>query len=317
MSRPGLGLGILLWSQGTGWPAFAAAAARVEALGYDHLWTWDHVLPIFGHPRQPILEGWTALAGLAAMTARVRLGLLVTANTFRNPALVAKMATTVDHISGGRCSLGLGGAWFALEHEAYGIDFGSGPGERLDRLDEAASLVRRLLDGESVEHAGARYRARSLQLDPPAMGGRIPLVIGGLGERKTLRTVARYADMWNAFGDAALLRHKAEVLRERCAEVGRDPATIELSVACKPFIRDTEAAARRALGETLARNHVPVADVAEDASFWVGTPRQLADNMLELREAGFGTFIGELAAPYDDETLERLSGEVRPLVAAG
>jgi alkanesulfonate monooxygenase SsuD/methylene tetrahydromethanopterin reductase-like flavin-dependent oxidoreductase (luciferase family) len=312
-----VGLGILLWSQGTGWPGFAVAATRVEALGYDHLWTWDHLLPIFGHPRQPILEGWTALAALAATTARVRLGLLVTANTFRNPALVAKMATTVDHISGGRCTLGLGGAWFALEHEAYGIDFGSGPGERLDRLDEAASLLRRLLDGEPVDHTGPQYRTRSLQLDPPPRDGRIPLVIGGLGEHKTLRTVARYADMWNAFGHPALLRRKAEVLRARCDEVGRDPGTIELSVACKPFIRDSEGAARRAFGETLARNHVDAADVAEDASFWVGTPRQLADRMLELREGGFDTFIGEMAAPYDDETLERFAGEVRPLVAAG
>ena len=127
---PDLKLGILLWSQATEWPPFLEAARRVDQLGYDHLWTWDHLHPIFGATDQPIFEGWTTLGAWAAATERVRLGLMVGANTFRNPALVAKMATTLDHISGGRAILGIGGAWFEEEHEDFGIEFGSGFPER-------------------------------------------------------------------------------------------------------------------------------------------------------------------------------------------
>src|SRR3989337_586102 len=130
-------LGILLWSQATDWDAFERAAIRIDELGYEHLWTWDHVYAIFGDPYQPIFEGYTALAALAMATQRIRLGLFVGANTFRNPGLAAKCATTIDHISGGRAIMGIGGAWFELEHTAFGIDFGSSPGERLNRLAEA------------------------------------------------------------------------------------------------------------------------------------------------------------------------------------
>ena len=316
MSRADLELGILLWSQSADWSSFHAAAKQVDALGYDHLWTWDHLLPIFGELEQPIFEGWTALAALAAGTQHARLGLLVAANTFRNPTLLAKMAVTVDHISGGRAILGLGGAWFEAEHDAYGIDFAGGVGARLDRLDEAAGLLRRLLAGERVDHAGVKYRSRGLKLDPPPVSTRLPLMIGGVGERKTLRTVARYADMWNAFGDDAVLRHKADVLRERCAEVGRDPAAIRFSVACKPLIRDSRADAGRALERIMAANRVTMADVVDDRSFWVGEPEALAQRMIGLRAAGFDTFIGEMPAPYDPETLERWISEVKPMVQA-
>src|SRR5918999_6568085 len=130
-------LGILLWNQATDWPSYEASARRVDELGYDHLWTWDHLYAIFGDPYQPIFEGWSVLAGWAGATERTRLGLLVGANTFRNPGLVAKTAATLDHISDGRAILGIGGAWFELEHQAHGIEFGTGFGQRLDWLDEA------------------------------------------------------------------------------------------------------------------------------------------------------------------------------------
>jgi len=146
-------LGVLLWSQATDWPAFAAAARRSEELGYEHIWTWDHLYAIFGDPYQPIFEGWATLAAWAATTHRARLGLMVGANTLRNPGIVAKLATTLDHISDGRAILGLGGAWFETEHTATGIDFGSGFGERLDRLDEAVAALRTLLDGGEVTSA--------------------------------------------------------------------------------------------------------------------------------------------------------------------
>jgi len=132
-------LGVLLWSQATDWPSFEAGARTVDRLGYDHLWTWDHLYAIFGNPYQPIFEGWMTLAAWAKTTARTRLGLLVGANTFRNPGLVARLATTLDHLSGGRAILGLGGAWFELEHQAHGIDFGRSAGERLDWLDRVGA----------------------------------------------------------------------------------------------------------------------------------------------------------------------------------
>src|SRR3954447_1589908 len=129
-------LGAALWSQATDWSGFLGAAQRAERLRLDHVWTWDHVRAIFGDPDQPIFEGYTALAAVAQATERIRLGLFVGANTFRNPGLVAKAVATIDHISNGRAMMGLGGAWFETEHRAFGIDFGSGFGERLDWLAE-------------------------------------------------------------------------------------------------------------------------------------------------------------------------------------
>ena len=313
----GIQVGVLLWSQSTDWPAFERAARRVDELGYAHLWTWDHLLPIFGAPAQPILEGWTTLGALAAVTRTVDIGLLVAANTFRNPTIVAKAAVTLDHISGGRCVLGLGASWFEPEHRAFGIEFGRDASERLDWLDESASLIRALLDGGTVDHAGPRYRAHALSLSPAPLRARLPMMIGGVGERKTLRTVARYADLWNAYGTTEELRHKAGVLLRHCAREGRDPASIEFSVACKPFIRDTKRDAELVLQEALAQNRTRRAGIAQDPSFWVGTPDQIAERMIALRDAGFTTFIAQVPAPYDTETLERFVGEVKPMVEAG
>lgn len=308
-------LGVLLWSQATGWDDFEASARRVDELGYDHLWTWDHLYAIFGDPYQPIFEGYTTLAAWAKVTQRARLGLLVGANTFRNPGLVAKTMTTIDHLSGGRAIAGIGGAWFELEHTEHGIDFGSGFGERLDRLDQAVAAMRALFAGEEVTSPpGSAYAFEHLRLLPPPVQERLPIMIGGSGEKKTLRTVARYADMWNAMGTRDFLARKVDVLRQRCEEVGRDPAEIEFTAGCKPIIRDTEAEARRVWASQMAHNRTPMSDVEDDSTFWVGTPEQIADRMQERKELGFHTFIAEMAAPYDDETLERWIGEVRPMV---
>src|ERR671921_2210302 len=148
--------GVQLWSQQATWPQWRDAALAAEAAGWDSVWTWDHLMAIFGPWEQPILEGWTTLAGVAAVTERVELGLMVGANTFRNPGLTAKLAATLDHVSEGRAVLGIGGAWFEREHDAFGFDetWGSGFGERLDRLDESVMLLRRLLDGERFSHEG-------------------------------------------------------------------------------------------------------------------------------------------------------------------
>jgi F420-dependent oxidoreductase-like protein len=309
-----LRLGIALWSQASDWPGFLEAGRRADRLGYDHLWTWDHLYAIFGDPHQPIFEGYAALAALAQATERIRLGLFVGANTFRNPALAAKSVTTIDHISGGRAILGIGGAWFELEHTAFGIDFGSGHGQRLDWLAEAVPAIRALLDGKEVTGEGRRYHFRELRMVPRPVQAHLPIMIGGSGERKTLRIIAAHADMWNAFGTPETVAHKDEVLRAHCADVGRDSSEIERTLGCKVIVRATEAEARRRYDEVLAHNTTSHERFADDVSWWVGTPEQIADRMLAFRRIGFHTFIVETPAPYDAETMETLVTVVKPMV---
>ena len=310
-----LKLGILLWSQAASWPEMLHTAKRVDQLGYEHLWTWDHLYAIFGDPYQPIFEGWALLNAWARETKRTRLGLLVGANTFRNPGHVAKLAATLDHVSEGRAILGLGGAWFEPEHEAHGIDFGSGFGQRLDWLDESVSAIRRVLDGQSVTSDGTgRYHFDDLRHQPLPVQPRLPIMIGGSGEKKTLRTIARYADMWNGMGSPDVMAHKIEVLKRHCDDVGRDAAEIEFTLGVKVTIRDTREEADRVWRAAMERNRTPMADVADDQTFWNGTPEQLAERLAPYVRLGFRTVISEQPTPYDDETLERFIGEVKPMV---
>ncbi len=310
-------LGINLWSQASDWPGFLEAAVRADRLGYDHVWTWDHIYAIFGDPYQPIFEGYTALAALAQATERVRLGLFVGANTFRNPGLAVKALTTIDHISGGRAIMGVGGAWFEGEHTAFGLDFGSGFGQRLDWLAEAAGATRALLDGgEVTSPQGGRYAFDHLRISPLPLQPRLPMMIGGAGEKKTLRIVAEHADMWNVFGTPEVLAHKDAVLRAHCADVGRDPATIERTVGCKITIRGTEAEAERVRLSLLEHNRTPLERVEGDLTFWTGTAEQIAETMIAYRRVGFHTFIVELPAPFDAETMETLITVVKPMVEA-
>jgi alkanesulfonate monooxygenase SsuD/methylene tetrahydromethanopterin reductase-like flavin-dependent oxidoreductase (luciferase family) len=313
-----LKLGILLWSQAASWPEMLDAARLVDRLGYEHLWTWDHVYAIFGDPYQPIFEGYTTLAAWAMATERTRLGLLVGANTLRNPALVAKMVTTIDHVSGGRAIAGLGGAWFEHEHMADGYDFGSGFGQRLDWLDESVGAIRRLLDGHEVTSPpGGRYAFRRAVHHPAPVQAHLPIMIGGSGEKKTLRSVARYADLWNAWEPPDVMRHKVDVLHGHCSAVGRDIAEIEFTLDIKVTIRDTQAEADQVWRELMAANRTPMANVENDDSFWNGTPEQIAERLAPYVEMGFQGAISEMAAPYDVESLERFIGEVKPLVDKG
>jgi alkanesulfonate monooxygenase SsuD/methylene tetrahydromethanopterin reductase-like flavin-dependent oxidoreductase (luciferase family) len=310
--------GILLWNQATDWPAYAAAVRRVDELGYDHLWAWDHLYAIFGEPDQPIFEGWSSLVAAAGLSTNVRLGLLVGANTFRNPGLVAKTAATLDHVSNGRAILGVGGAWNEPEHTANGIEFGSGFGQRLDWLAESVAAMRALLDGEEVtSEPGAHYAFDHLRHQPPPIQKHLPIMIGGSGEKKTLRTVARFADLWNAMGPVDLMRHKIDVLRRHCDAVGRDIGDIEFTLGIKATIRDSEAAADKVWKAAMEHNRTPLSDVADDTTFWNGTPELLAEKLAPYVELGFRTVISEQPAPYDTETLERLIGEVKPLLDAG
>ena len=310
--------GILLWSQAATWPEMLDAAKRVDRLGYDHLWTWDHLYAIFGDPYQPIFEGWTSLAAWAMATERTRVGLLVGANTFRNPGLTAKTAATLDHISGGRSILGIGGAWMDLEHQAHGIEFGSGFGQRLDWLDEAVSAMRAVLDGGSVtSEPGGRYAFDDLRHLPRPVQARLPIMIGGSGEKKTLRTVAKYADMWNAMGPVDMMAHKVEVLRGHCDAVGRDISEIEFTLGVKLTIRDSKAEAVRVREAAMVHNKTPNSDIADDDTFWEGSPEEIADRLRPYVDLGFTTVISEQTAPYDVETLERYVGEVKPLIDQG
>jgi F420-dependent oxidoreductase-like protein len=306
-------IGALLWPQTDSWPTLRDAAVRADRAGLDSLWTWDHLMAIVGPWDQPILEGWATLAALASVTERSTLGLMVGANTFRNPGLTAKLATTLDHVSGGRAVLGIGGAWFEREHDAYGIDFGSGFGERLDRLDESVSLLRRLLDGERIaEHSGRFYRMHDALVEPRPVQARLPILIGGSGPQKTLRTTARYADAWNTGGTVDELRKKDATLRERCAEVGRNPDEIERTMSVWMTIRDDPKEARRVMAANAAANGDSLAD--DDDSAYLGSPDQIADRLRPFVELGFRHLIVDAMAPYDAETLERLP-EVRERLA--
>ena len=315
MTTNGLSLGITLWNQQATWPEFERAAIKAEALGYDHVWTWDHLYGIEGDPYQPTWEGYAALAGLAAKTSRVKLGLFVGAIPFRNPMIVAKALTTLDHISNGRAIAGLGAAWFELEHRAAGIDFGRSVGERLDWLDEACGALRTLFDGGRVTSPeSGHYRFDDLVLLPRPVQAHLPIMIGGGGLKKTLRIVAEHADLWNAGGEVADLEVQLDALRRHCDAVGRDFGQIELTAGCHPVLRSTKAEAHKAWLDLLERNHLAVEHSEDVVSWWVTTPDEMADLLRARVKLGFRTFMAEIPAPYDDETMERFISEVAPAV---
>ncbi|HEX6867690.1 MAG TPA: TIGR03560 family F420-dependent LLM class oxidoreductase [Candidatus Limnocylindrales bacterium] len=305
--------GAAFWINRTSWTDLRDACLAAEAAGWDSIWVDDHLLADEGDATDAKLEGWATLAALATLTSRARLGLLVAANTFRNPGLTAKLATTVDHLSGGRSVLGLGGGWFEREHDAFGIDFGAGFGDRLDRLDEAAGLIRRLLDGERLTHEGRYYRMTDALVTPLPVQPRLPIMIGGSGPTKTLRTTARYADLWNGFGPPERIADVSGTLRERCDEIGRPFDAIERTVTTHIVIRDTTAAAEAAWDET-ARHHGIVGRIGADGTgrgLTVGGPPQTVDAFLDgYREIGVGEVVFVFRAPFDFETIGRL-GELR------
>ena len=310
-------IGALLWPQQTDWAPIHEAARLADSVGLDSLWTWDHLQAIVGDPGQPIYEGWTTLAAWAATTSRVELGLMVGANTFRNPGVTLKSAVTVDHISGGRTWLGLGGAWFEHEHTAHGIDFGAGFGQRLDWLDEALAAAAGIIQGDAATStSGARYAFSGLEQRPlPIRGpGRLPIMIGGSGEKKTLRTLARYGQGWNAGGSVEFLRRKIEVLRQHCESVGRDPLEIEFTTDRHVVLRDDRADAERALAAALANNGSshrfdPEVD-------FLGSEDEVAAQWRRYLALGFTHVMVDFPSPFDRETLERLP-RLRELVAAG
>ena len=306
--------GAAFWINRTDWPSLRDACLAVERAGWDSLWVDDHLLADEGDPTDAKLEGWATLSALAVLTERIRLGLLVGANTFRNPGLTAKLATTVDHLSDGRLVLGLGGGWFEREHDAFGIDFGSGFGERLDRLDEAVGLIRRLLDGERVTHEGRFYRMHDAICEPRPVQARLPILIGGSGPTKTLRTTARDADLWNAYGSPERIAETSEILRERCAEIGR-AVRGDRADRDRPRGRPRRPVARgeprgtRSRGSTASRTgRAPTAPIAACRS--AAARQEVAAYVDGYRRIGIEEVIFVFRTPFDLETIERI-GEVR------
>ena len=308
---PNVRFGLQLWPQSTTWPEARDAAIAAEAAGWDSIWTWDHLLAIQGPWQQPIYEGWMFLAGVAAVTSRVRVGLMVGANTFRNPGLTTKLATTLDHISNGRAVLGIGGAWFEREHEAFGIDFGKTTGERLDKLAEAVPLMRRLLDGELVTHAGRFYQFTDALCEPRPVQPRMPILIGGSGPKKTLPTVARYADGWNTSGSLDEVKASLDILAGHCADAGRDLSTIELTVSFPTIIRDRVEDAEAARAKQLAHNGL---ESLGGVPLLTGSPETIVEALRPYLALGFSTVIARMPAPFDRETIDRLP-EVLALLA--
>jgi F420-dependent oxidoreductase-like protein len=311
-------IGVQAWGQYATWPELMAAGRAVEAAGLHSLWSNDHFLPLIaapdgprGAPPGPVFDGWSLLAGWARVTSRVRLGCLVSGAGYRNPGLLVKQATAFDHLTDGRMTLGLGAGWFEPEHLAFGFAFPP-LAERLDRLDEAAAICRGLLDGGRVTFEGRWYSALDAVNDPPPIQARLPLLIGGSGERRTLPIVARHADVWSADGgDPGTIRRKQAMLDAACEAIGRDPRAVRRTAGQPPpLVRDDEAEARRVLAGILQRHGLSREEaqaVAADDPF-VGPPDTLRRQLEACRAAGVEEVMFDWPAPFDPATLEALAG---------
>jgi F420-dependent oxidoreductase-like protein len=279
---------------------------RCEELGYDWLSVFDHFMPIVGDPDGPCFDGPTMMAAMAAHTTRVRVAILVTAVTYRHPAVAANIAATIDHISGGRAEFGIGAGWLEEEHRQYGIPFPR-LGVRMDMLDEACRVLRGLWTEERVSLDGEHVVLQDAKLEPKPVQARLPLIVGGDGEKRTLRIVAEHADVWNTgLGDIDTFRHKLDVLARHCEAVGRDPAAIRKSLTFRAVLAADEAAVkarRRELGAKL-----PI----EESKFLFVTPEQCVERMLPFVEHGAGDFLLAAYAPYDWRSLELVAREVAP-----
>lgn len=218
----------LLCDPSRSWSQMRALAERADENGWHAVYTCDHFMPYDAEGRPldgPILEGWTTLTALAMCTSNVRLGTLVLGNLYRHPAVVASMAATLDHVSGGRVVLGLGAGWQVNEHSAYGIPLPAAS-ERIDEFDEACAVIRSLVDRQRTTHHGRFYSVTNAPSDPKPLQQPLPILIGGGGEQKTLKVVARYADIWHTWAAPEVFARKSAILDGYCADIGRDPSAV-------------------------------------------------------------------------------------------
>lgn len=303
-----LRFGVQTWNQDATFAEFVDTWKLIDRLRFDTAWVFDHFLPILTDPSRPCLEGWTLLSALARETDRVRLGVLVSGNTFRHPAILAKMASTVDHISNGRLILGIGAAWFEREHAAYGLPFYT-VGERIRRLDEAVELIRCLWTEPAATFDGRYYTLSAAHCEPkPQQKPGLPILIGGGGEELMLKVVAKHADIWNTFGNPAIFQHKSGILHEHCVEVGRRFEDIEISWAGWGLVArssDEKQSFVQRVSALTGRS-------CEEVDDWslIGTADQIIARIEQFVNAGVRHFIISILAPFDHDQLRRFSDEV-------
>jgi F420-dependent oxidoreductase-like protein len=276
----------------------AAQAREAEAAGFDTVLVMDHFYQLdgIGPAENAMLEAYTTLGALASLTETVQLSTLVTGNTYRNPALLAKTVTTLDVVSHGRAVLGIGAGWFEREHHEYGFEFGTF-GQRFERLEEALTIVAPMLKGEPATLDGKWYTARGA-MNNPRVRPHIPIMLGGSGEQKTFRLAARFAEHMNIICDLDQLPHKVAVLRQRCEEIGRDPATLATSYLVMGMVGETEGEVKE-LGESIPEDR-------RNRAF-LGTAEQVAE---QLQERVLGAGIGGI-------TINLIRNGHRPGVVAG
>jgi F420-dependent oxidoreductase-like protein len=300
-----LGFQIPNFSYGTGvselFPTVIRQAQEAEDGGFDTVLVMDHFyqLPMLGTPDQPMLEAYTALGALATATKRVQLGTLVTGNTYRNPTLLAKIITTLDVVSGGRAILGIGTGWFELEHEQLGFEFGTFT-DRFNRLEEALQIIVPMIKGERPTFSGKWYHTKEAMAEP-RLRDRIPLMIGGRGEKKTFRLAARHFDHLNVIGGFDELPRKLAVLKQRCEEVGRDPATMETSMLVTALVDDNASA------------DVVPAEMSQ--RMVAGSADSIADQIkAKVFDAGIDGVVINVAV-YSPGVVAKLGEALKPLVA--
>src|SRR5712692_5279884 len=294
-------------------------ATTAEKAGFDSVWVMDHFyqLPNIGPRTEPMLEAYTILSGIAARTKKVRVGSLVTGVTYRNPALLAKTVTTLDIVSSGRAILGIGAAWNEDEHRGYGYDFPP-VGERISRLEEALQICRAMFREQAPTFEGRYYQIDgALNFPRPIQPNGPPIMIGGGGEQRTLKLVAQYADMSNISGDAAMVRHKLDVLERHCEVIGRDPSTIVKTRLGSLIIRKSDAEAQRLYEQVLNRPGIDQERVR--AVFMVGGPDRVAEQAQQLLDAGLDGLIFNMPHMEDPEAIalagETLAGLRQPATA--
>jgi F420-dependent oxidoreductase-like protein len=310
MPSPPIRFGFQTGQQNVTWPDLLALWHECEQLGFDSGWNFDHFVPIFADPAGPCLEAWTLLGALAMQTSTLRIGTMVTGNTYRHPAVLAKMATTVDILSGGRLNLGLGAGWFEFEHQAYDIAFPR-LSNRLQMLDEALDVMKRLWTEHRANFAGKYYQLRDAYFEPKSVQRpHPPIMIGAAGEQVALRIVAQHADAWNTFGSPAVMRHKIGVLREHCRRLGRDPDSIEKSVLIPMMLTEDRTRAEQAVRATATLWSLPPEEAR--GRMLVGDAGAVTGQIEAFVNAGVTHIILMLTPPYDLDGLRAFAGRVIP-----